>query len=296
MARIVAWSSLDTTRLDLNFYARNFYSEGFLDDEYLSIGGRTYEDIYEINGYNAPVDLILGMLGSGMGITSGGYFTGTVSAIYESTYSGTALWYADRFTVPFDDVMDALLTFREGDDRALLRTILSGDDIIRLSGYADRVEAGSGADTIRAGGGRDVIFGDGGRDKILGNGGNDRLIGGGGADRIDGGANNDRLIGKIGADRLDGGVGRDVLIGGAGGDVFVFSGRFGDDVICDFDPDQRGERIDLRGVSQIDSFRDLRLHHLDRDGDDVVIDPGNGASIRLVDVAAWELSPDDFIF
>ncbi|TNC74982.1 MJ1477/TM1410 family putative glycoside hydrolase [Rubellimicrobium roseum] len=102
-----------------------------------------------------------------------------------------------------------------------------GDDVLRGSMRADRIE------------------GLGGRDRIDGRGGPDILYGGTGADRLSGGR---------GADTIGGGGGSDHLSGGPGADRFVFrsardSGpsHSARDTIHDFSPSS-GDRIDLRGI------------------------------------------------
>lgn len=314
MARIVALAALDTFRVDLNFYDRNFYDHEILNNINLRLGDLTYRDAFAVNGYDYPVDLILGMLGSNLYLDRDGRLQGNVTAIFEGTIDGPPLWYAGGFSVPASTVLRAMATPGNADDRALLHQILSGNDTARLSGYSDRFEVGAGHDTVWAGGGHDTIYGGAGNDLLRGDAGNDWLFGGSGSDRINGGTGNDRLYGEGGADVLDGGVGADTLLGGAGNDIlvggrgndmliggggadrFVFAGAFGQDTIRDFDSDQRGERIDLSDVRAITSFRDLRADHLSERGGDAFIDAGGGNTIRLVGVSAGELSADDFIF
>lgn len=287
MARFVARSAWDTFRLNLNVYERNLDDDEFLDDVNYELAGRTHEDAYLVNAANPVNDLILGVLGHGLDEDSTGAANGIVNALVESTVSGATSWFADGFSVSARALDGVARTVGNGDERALLRTILSGDDIIKLSRGNDRIEAGAGDDTVRAGSGHDVVFAGSGDDIILGASGGDRLCGGTGSDRINGGSGHDRIFGQ---------AGNDDLTGGTGADVFVFAHRFGTDRIRDFDPDQRGERIDLGGVARITDFRDLRLHHLDQRGDDVVIDAGNGDSIRLLDLSIDDLSANDFIF
>lgn len=287
MARFVARSAWDTFRLNLNVYERNLDDDEFLDDVNYELAGRTHEDAYLVNVANPVNDLILGVLGHGLDEDSTGAANGIVNALVESTVSGATSWFADGFSISARALEGVARTVGNGDDRALLRTILSGDDIIKLSRGNDRIEAGAGDDTVRAGSGHDVVFAGSGDDIILGASGGDRLCGGTGSDRINGGSGHDRIFGQ---------AGNDDLTGGTGADVFVFAHRFGTDRIRDFDPDQRGEQIDLGGVARITDFRDLRLHHLDQRGDDVVIDAGNGDSIRLLDLSIDDLSANDFIF
>lgn len=76
----------------------------------------------------------------------------------------------------------------------------------------------------------------------------------------------------------------------------AFVGLFGNDTITDFDPTNANERIDLSGVSEIDSFADLMASHLNLVGMDAVITDGLGNSITLTGVAPGDLEAADFIF
>lgn len=112
-----------------------------------------------------------------------------------------------------------------------LDALLSGNDVIKATNYADTFW---GAD------GNDTLYGYNGHDKISGGNGNDKLYGGNG---------NDTLKGDAGNDRLEGGAGADKLYGGTGADTFVFRSK-GDsatsapDTIFDFSRTQK-DKIDL---------------------------------------------------
>lgn len=153
--------------------------------------------------------------------------------------------------------------------------------------------------------GDDILIGTNGRDRILGLGGNDEILGlkqrdvlkgGAGQDTLNGGSGNDKLFGGNGVDVLTGQKGNDVLHGGGGADIFVFYGTFGKDKIRDFNANNNREDIDLSGVEEITSMRDLRRNHMREDGDDVIIEDGNGNSITLLNVAITDLGSGDFIF
>lgn len=314
MARIVALAPLDTFRVDLNFYDRNFYDHEILNHINLRLGEWNYRDLFAVNGYDYPLDLIFGMLGSNLHLDRDGRLQGNVTAIFEGTYDGTPLWYVGGISVPASTLLLVMATPGNADDRALLHMLLSGNDTARLSHYSDRFEVGAGNDTVWSGGGHDTTFGGAGNDLLRGDAGDDLLFGGSGADGVHGSDGNDRLYGEGGADILDGGFGADTLLAGGGNDIviggrgndllggggsadrFVFSGNFGRDTIRDFDPDQRGERIDLSDVRAITGFRDLRADHLSERGGDAFIDAGGGHTIRLAGVSAGDLSADDFIF
>ena len=90
----------------------------------------------------------------------------------------------------------------------------------------------------------------GGDDSILGGAGNDLIFGGDGMDTVNGGA---------GFDTIDGGAGDDLLFGRFNADTFVFTDGHGNDTIGDFASRNNFERIDLSGISAINSLADLDL-------------------------------------
>ncbi|KIN61510.1 PaxA [Sulfitobacter noctilucae] len=189
-----------------------------------------------------------------------------------------------------------------------------GDDLLSSGHGHDRINGGLGDDTVFGGNGndlmhglqgQDVLHGEDGQDRIIGgrgddiiDGGNaaDRLFGGTQNDRILGGSGNDTILGQGGFDTIDGGSGNDVMRGGFNADLFIFAGDFGRDRIVDFDAGNRHERIDLSGVATIIDFNDLTENHLSAEGRHVLIDAGDGNSIRLDAVGISDLTEDNFIF
>lgn len=119
--------------------------------------------------------------------------------------------------------------------------------------------------------GNDVIHGLDGNDIISGLAGDDKLFGGKGHDTVFGGEGSDKLNGEKGDDLLD---------GGQGSDLYVFKGKWGDDSIVGYDPDNDRIEINLPDgtVHKIDSREDL----IALGGQDGVIEFGNH-SITLVD-------------
>lgn len=140
------------------------------------------------------------------------------------------------------------------------------------------------------------VIGTESKDKIIGSGGKNIIEGDGGNDVLKGLAGKDILFGGTGKDKLDGGNGNDKLYGDGGADRFIFSGKFGDDTIFDFDTAGTKERIDLSSVSPIRNFRDLSNNHLSEVSGSAVIDDGNGNTITLDGVAMSDLSANDFLF
>ena len=165
---------------------------------------------------------------------------------------------------------------------------LAGDDVLDGKGGIDTVRYDRDA---RAGGTAGVTVDLGRKIAIDGFGDTDRLLS---IECVLGSDKGDRITGNGGRNTLDGGAGNDILTGGAGADHFIFSGNFGRDRISDFL--EGADRIDLRGVSSITSFRDLTRNHLTTSGDDLRIDAGGGNVITLLNVDRSDLSASDFLF
>jgi Ca2+-binding RTX toxin-like protein len=121
-----------------------------------------------------------------------------------------------------------------------------------------------------------------------GNGLDNALTGNGGANKLKGAA---------GDDILAGGRGNDVLTGDGGVDTFEFANQMGKDRVTDFVPEGANHDIvDLRQVSAITSFADLKANHLEKSGSDVVIHITNANNITLEDVKISDLHANDFLF
>lgn len=165
-----------------------------------------------------------------------GSVTGRVEGIF--TYSGhratgdllhaASIW---GFSLRLADIRTVALTADTTDDKALLKTILAGNDTIRLGAYGDKVASYGGNDLIYAGKGSDVAQGGSGADRLYGQDGYDTLIGGDGNDVLIGGKGADLLHGEHGEDRFvfdDGHLGlgigaRDTIEGWSREDVLDFS-------------------------------------------------------------------------
>lgn len=150
------------------------------------------------------------------------------------------------------------------------------------------------------------------------NSGSDFGIGGFQADNLSGGAGNDVLRGDAsaflgGSDVLDGGADNDFLMGGRGADTFIFDTNDGVDIIAAFDVAdmdfsllsgytatatgtdfQSGvDHIQLSGFSTVDASNVMSSV---TDGADGAVFSAEGTSITFYDVAANQLTADDFIF
>ena len=106
----------------------------------------------------------------------------------------------------------------------------------------------------------------------------------------------DKLVGTEGHDILRGLKGNDVMTGNGGPDHFVIEKRSGKDRITDFDAADGGDVLDLAKVDSVKHWRDLKKHHLDEKGDNVIIDLGGGNRVVLKNVDFDDLDKTDFFF
>jgi len=169
----------------------------------------------------------------------------------------------------------------------------SGNDTIGGGLGDDTMYAGSGNDTVYSGKtGDDVVYGDAGDDLLFGGTGDDSVYGGRDEDTIYGGSGNDTINGDAGDDLLFGGSGDDVLTGGGGSDTFYFASG-GQDVITDFDISD--DILDLSGApAEFASVSDV-VASATVQGNDILIDTGNGNSLLLEDISLSQVSDIDFV-
>jgi Ca2+-binding RTX toxin-like protein len=185
-------------------------------------------------------------------------------------------------------------------------TLVSGIHNARLIGTAaidaigntasNTLDGNSGRNFLSGGAGNDRLFGQGGHDVLSGGTGADTLSGGTGNDVLRGGSGNDRLFGGSGRDAFYGDSGNDLFSGGSAEDAFVFSFMAGDDVIADFTPiDTLRLNSRLWGGVITDADRVVSEHARIIAGD-VVIDLGQGNSVRLDGVSSLSGLADQIIF
>jgi len=189
---------------------------------------------------------------------------------------------AIRIVGSFDDTITNTASGRiEGD-------ILTGGgkDTVTSSGFIlGTIRAGDGDDTVNGSGSssRVAVLGGNGHDSITGGSGNDELHGDTafiraphGNDTLMGGGGNDLLFGEEGDDDLTGGPDRDTFI------YRIFSdGGDGADTILDFKPGE--DQIELRFLSGLLPTTPPMI----LDGNDVVLDFGDGNTIRVVGAGSF---------
>ncbi|MBR9852436.1 MAG: hypothetical protein ACU0FH_16585 [Heliomarina sp.] len=166
------------------------------------------------------------------------------------------------------------------------------DNVIDLPNAKSIVRARNGDDEVNGSSSKDKIFGNKGDDTLSGSAGDDILIGGQGADRLldeggadilKGGGGNDELDGGFGDDKIIGGKGDDVLVGGYGNDTFVFKGRFGSDVVIDFDPGDTAI-FAKKFASRFETVEDFLDSKASVSENGVIVDLGNKGSVLMSDV------------
>ncbi|UWQ57078.1 hypothetical protein K3722_11080 [Leisingera caerulea] len=305
--QVIAWSSLATTGSteDDEFFGtagRDTFNGGAGDDYFVSSDGR---DTY--NGGSGGFDQVAftwdpsgvtAHLGNGTA-TDGWGKTDTLKSIealrgsaHDDTLTGNGK--ANYFRgIEGDDTInggkgqDEVRYDRDaryGGEDGVTVNLAKG---FAIDGFGDR-------DTLKS---IERARGSESADKLLGNGGDNRLMGLGGNDTLSGKGGDDLILGGAGRDKILGDGGNDDLFGEGGADRFIFKGTFGEDTVSDFETAGRKEKIDLSGVSNIKSFRDLKNNHLSENGDgDAVISDNNGNSITLDGVGIADLSGNDFIF
>jgi Ca2+-binding RTX toxin-like protein len=197
---------------------------------------------------------------------------------------------------------------------------LDGDDLIRGYGGNDTLYGGAGNDRLDGNEGNDRLDGGTGADIMDGGIGDDTYVvdnvgdvvkeynngGLGGIDTVEssidytlgssvenlkltgsaiygtGNTLDNVIVGNDKANVLNGGLGNDTLTGGAGADTFVFSGKFGHDVITDF-----GTGDDTLDFSAL--FSAGQKATLSQSGNDTLITFDGGNDVRLTGVKMGDL-------
>ena len=176
------------------------------------------------------------VVGSGLTVDANTNLTGGTAQVLTAIPTATpgAALAIIGISVAVTDLIAAAATPGGGDDAALIRQMLSGNDLAGLSNRPDDFASGGGIDLIFGNGGDDRLTLGASMDCAMGGFGKDTLLGGSGDDLLAGNQANDHLLAGAGRDMLAGGKGRDVMSGGAGSDTFIFRPGDGHDRIADF--------------------------------------------------------------
>ncbi|MGD1880474.1 MAG: family 16 glycosylhydrolase [Kiloniellaceae bacterium] len=117
----------------------------------------------------------------------------------------------------------------------------------------------------------------------------ENLVVTGGGRQATGNSLDNIISGAAGSQTLDGSAGDDVLIGGAGADIFAVSRGDGSDLILDFAAED-SLRLTGFGFSSFDQI----AAQLTQDGDDTVLDLGDGEILVFADTAVADLGAEQF--
>jgi VCBS repeat-containing protein len=104
----------------------------------------------------------------------------------------------------------------------------------------------------------------------------------------------DVIYGTEGDDELQGLEGFDFLTGGTGNDQFLFLAGHGHDVITDFTAGAGSDDVLVLGELGFMSFEDV-IAVANQQGNDTLLDFGNGDSVLLVGVSSNDLHQDDVV-
>lgn len=225
MARLLSGGPVDLPGVDWNarlVAAGSAVLEAGVND---TVHGLVYRDVLVIDGPAGP----LWLWGEGLvADPQGRLIAGTVAAIAQGGTRFEPDWILQEIFLPATAVADAVWSAAEGDDLAILRLALAGNDILRLGAASSAAFGGRGADTLQSGRGDDTLSGDQGddliesffgNDLIHGGAGNDTIRASAGNDTVFGGAGHDRLYATSGDNRMQGGRGDDSVVGGSGADT-----------------------------------------------------------------------------
>ncbi|MCZ4354922.1 hypothetical protein O4H61_20675, partial [Roseovarius aestuarii] len=160
-----------------------------------------------------------------------------------------------------------------------------------VEGFEGASGSNVGDDIIKGTDGANKIQTYGGDDKLHGRGGDDSLVGGAGNDSLYGASGSDTMKGGSGQDYLDGGsgTGTDYLYGGADEDEFHFDRGEGYDIIKDFEDDI--DTIAFDNFSYLSTASDALGYATEVDGD-VVFDFGEDGMVLVENATMAQLAND----
>ncbi|SEN81621.1 Hemolysin-type calcium-binding repeat-containing protein [Gemmobacter aquatilis] len=270
------------------------YTAGTFDIGFLG-AQVTIADIATTGGYAAQLDDLsyFGVLGNDVEVGSNGVLKGGhAKLIVAGTTGSTDGFIILDINVEVSRIQAVGETPDARDDAALIRALLTGDDIllgVEGSWSDETLSGGTGKDALLGYEGDDLLNGGRGGDLVLGGAGADRLIGGDGRDLLAGGAGADVLRGDAGADVLYAESGADSLAGGQGADLFILTSQSDGACILDFEAGR-----DLIGLEFAHTgFRDIRITADGAGGTRIEV---QGISFTLRGVRPAQLEAADFRF
>ena len=175
-------ASLGMDFRNFDFYAlnANSYFADIYQDVFVTVGGVTYEDLFEVDWQYAGVTYGSIFGGNGLTVTPGGIFTGgTVTGYFQSIWNGSA-WVShysiEGMSISAVAFQQPFLTPSIADDYSMIEQIMAGNDTVTGSGFDDVLFGYGGNDVLRGGLGADVLNGGPGNDAMEGGAGFDTAI------------------------------------------------------------------------------------------------------------------------
>ena len=168
MATVSMTLAVDMTDLDLNRLYTYAWQWGLWDDQYLSVNGVTYEDLYVVDWVIGDQYYASLFGGYNMATDAESLITGGTATAYVETYwdgnSYIPYFAIEGASIPALEIWRAAQTASTADDDLLLATLLAGNDEIFGSTSSDTLIGYAGQDTFFASSGSDVIYGGSGLD------------------------------------------------------------------------------------------------------------------------------------
>lgn len=180
MATLFTAAPFDLNAFDLGVIWSG-YRDSFLRND-ISFLDRTFANLLVIERQVDPeADIRATLLaGSDFVLTENPFeSSGLVTSLFDASVNQESYgisWGILDVSIPLVDVIQASLTTDGSDDRALLDSLLSGDDGFRLGAFDDIVFGGAGNDLFLGGGGDDVLTGEEGNDLVAGGVGLDTSV------------------------------------------------------------------------------------------------------------------------
>jgi Ca2+-binding RTX toxin-like protein len=279
-------------------------SDGIFQQRYAAngdaVGSETLVNSYTTNGQSNPTTTALA--DGGWVVTWDGEGSGASQGIFQRHFA------ADIDGTIHDDVLTGTgwseyLIGHGGNDRLDGKggnDVLAGgfgNDTYIVNSSGDQVQelGAQGVDTVLA----SVSYTLGGsvENLVLTGKANLDATGNALANHLTGNSGDNTIRGAAGNDTETGGKGNDAMFGGAGADHFIFDTGDGKDTIGDFTTKGSDhDVVDLRHVSGLSDFADLKAHHMTSHSGDVIIDTGHGDTITLDGVTIKDLAAADFLF
>lgn len=161
-----AFTPFDLGSLNLNWYYQFGTATSLQKNVNTVLDGQIYADAFGVQASDGGPARELDFLGSGLVRNAQGAITGgTVNVVgeFDLTFH-TFLWYVEGVSIDAGALYNAALTPSNQDELNLIGTALSGNNIIILSQFDDKMNGFAGDDVITGGGGSDVLTGGGGND------------------------------------------------------------------------------------------------------------------------------------